>query len=166
MKSSQNIGFLDTPDIDQLNSALQALLAESRVRCAALVDRSGRLLTASGDTGGFDQTTFASLAAADFAASDQLAALLGEPEFASLYHHGDRQSMFLADLGGWAILVVLFDPSTTLGLVRLRARATMPRLIEVFEGLARRERDMPAVRMDEGWAAEAEDEIDRLFGEE
>ncbi len=165
MKSSQTIGFLDTPDLEQLNAVLQTLVAEARARCVALVDRSGRLLTTAGDTGGFDQTTFASLAAADFAASDQLAALLGEPEFASLYHHGDRQSMFLADLGGWAILAILFDGSTTLGLVRLRARAALPRLIEIFEGLARRSREAPAVRMDHDWAAEAEDEIDRLFGE-
>lgn len=166
MKASQTIGFLDTADIEQLNAALQALLGESRVRCAALIDRSGRLLTSAGDTGGFDQITFASLAAADFAASDQLAALLGESEFASLYHHGDRQSMFLADLGGWAILAVLFDSTTTLGLVRLRARAALPRLIDILDGLGRREREAPALRMDDGWAEEANDEIDRLFAEE
>jgi hypothetical protein len=37
---------------------------------------------------GVDETSFASLAAADFDASDQLAGLLGEPEFTALYHQG------------------------------------------------------------------------------
>jgi predicted regulator of Ras-like GTPase activity (Roadblock/LC7/MglB family) len=166
MRGADLIGSIGADDLERFQQLLSTYLTETHARCVVLVDRTGRLLATAGDTGGFDQISFASLAAADFAASDQLAALLGEPEFASLYHHGDRQSMFLADLGGWAILVMLFDAGTTLGLVRLRSRAALPRLVEVFEGLARREREMPAVRMDEGWAAEAEDEIDRLFGEE
>jgi len=41
----------------------------------------------------FDATAFASLTAADFSANDQLAKMIGEHEFASLVHQGEKESI-------------------------------------------------------------------------
>src|SRR5690606_23153892 len=130
-----------------------------------LVDRAGRLITQAGEHAAFDLTTFASLAAADFAASDQLAVLLGEREFASLYHHGEQQSMYLADIGGRAILATLFDSHTTLGLVRVMSRKYVPQLGGVFDDAAARGVSGEHVQMDAEWVEEVESESDRLFSE-
>jgi predicted regulator of Ras-like GTPase activity (Roadblock/LC7/MglB family) len=158
------IAFLGAEDLAQLDAQLGAFLDATAVLGALLIDRSGRLLTAAGDLHAIDRTAFASLAAADFGASDQLAALLGEREFASLYHHGEQTSMYLADIGGSAILAALFDDRTTLGMVRLRLKTVVPELVAV---LARIHRDghRRAPELDAGWADEAAGEIDRLFGE-
>jgi predicted regulator of Ras-like GTPase activity (Roadblock/LC7/MglB family) len=163
MKRADLIASIGTNDLEQIESLLKSFLRETSARCAALVDRSGRLLTALGDTGGIDQVTFASLAAADFAASDQLAVLLGESEFSSLYHHSDRQSMYLADVAGWAILAALFDRRTTLGMVRIKAKGVVGRLGRVFRELAERGPSGAVVQMEVGWADDVESEIDRLF---
>lgn len=163
MKPARLIGSIGSDDLVQIDRLLASFVHESHARCAVLVDRSGRLLTTVGDTGGFDQITFASLAAADFAASDQLALLLGEQEFSSLYHHGDRQSMFLADLAGWAILAALFDRRTTLGMVRIKTKGILPKFGALFNNLAERGPSGAVVTMEVGWADEAETEIDRLF---
>jgi predicted regulator of Ras-like GTPase activity (Roadblock/LC7/MglB family) len=165
MKASHLIASIGADDIEQLERLLAAFLHETNARCTVLIDRTGRLLASAGDTGGFDQITFASLAAADFAASDQLATLLGEDEFTSLYHHGERHSMFLADLAGWAILAALFDRRTTLGMVRIKTRAMVPKFSAVFTDLAERGPSGSVVPMDGSWAEDAEDEIDRLFAE-
>jgi predicted regulator of Ras-like GTPase activity (Roadblock/LC7/MglB family) len=158
------IAFLNADDLAQLDAQLQPFLAGTGARCVLLIDRTGRLLTAVGDTGGFDRTTFASLAAADFGASDQLAALLGEREFASLYHHGEHSSMYLADIGGSAILAALFDDRTTLGMVRLRLKTVVPVIGELLGRISREgRRHVP--ELNAGWAAEAASEIDRLFSE-
>lgn len=165
MKPAQLIASIGTDDLARFEHLLGEFLRQSRARCALLIDRTGRVLAYAGDTGGFDQTTFASLVAADFAANDQLAALLGEAEFSSLYHHGPRHSMYLADLSGWAILASLFDEKTTLGLVRVKARGFGPDFRTIFEELAARGPSGAVVPMDVSWAADAEIEIDRLFGE-
>ncbi len=155
---------LRAEDLEALDSVIGTFLAESKVRCALLVDRTGRSITGAGELRELDQTTFASLAAADFAASDQLARLLGEQEFASLYHAGERHSMYLADVGGQAILAALFDGGTTLGLVRLRSKAVVPRLSAVLaEMSARPAQPVQALGVDDGWLSAAADEIDRLF---
>src|SRR5437899_1888990 len=103
--------------------ALQAFRRDSTARCALLVDRNGQLVATVGDTPKFDPTAFASLTAADFSANDQLAKMIGEAEFASLVHQGERESMYLADVAKRVILVVLFDQRATLGLVKLKAKA-------------------------------------------
>jgi predicted regulator of Ras-like GTPase activity (Roadblock/LC7/MglB family) len=165
MSPADTIASIGADDLRDLESLLVEFLDDTKARCASLIDRSGRLLLAAGDTTGFDQTAFASLAAADFAAGDQIAALVGERELTSLYHHGERQSMYLADVSGWAILAALFDGRTTLGMVRVKTKGVAPRFAAVFAEIARRGPSGPVVQMEVGWASEAELEVDRLFTE-
>lgn len=158
------IGSITETDAQQLTTLLDSFVGETQAHCVLLCDRSGRLLGQSGDTASMDNITFASLVAGDFAASDQLARLLGEQEFSSLYHAGTGRSMYLADVSGYGILAAIFDGHTTLGMIRLKSRTTVPRLAVLFEEIAQR----PALSgfgMDTNWMEEAEDEIDRLFGD-
>lgn len=154
----------EAQDLERLDALLGAFLDGSQARCALLLDRTGRLLTAAGDDAGFDRVSFASLAAADFGASDQLARLLGEREFRSLYHQGENGSMYLVDIAGHAILAALFDARTTLGRVRLKTKAVVPEFASLFAQIAARDRTVGA-RLEAGWLTEVEDEIDRLFAE-
>ncbi len=151
-------------DFRRLQQLLERFRDETRARYVLLADRAGQLLTAVGDGVGVDSTSFASLAAADFEASNQLAHLLGEDDFASLWHQGEEEGMFLVDVGGRAILAALFGAGSTLGLLRVKSRDVGPRIIELFADSASRERPS-GFNLEPGWLAEAEDEIDRLFGE-
>jgi predicted regulator of Ras-like GTPase activity (Roadblock/LC7/MglB family) len=154
---------LGESDHQRLTEQLHGLLHESNARCALLVDRTGQLLAQAGEQLQFDPTAFASLTAADFSANDQLAKMIGEPEFASLFHQGEKESMYLADVGRRVILVVLFDQRTTVGLVRLRVKQSVLDLARFFEELFSRYASgrQPQRPFLEG----ADDEIDKLFGD-
>ena len=108
-------------------------------------------------------TAFASLTAADFSANDQLARMLGETEFGALFHQGERESMYLADVARRVILVVLFDNRTTLGLVKLRVKPAVGQLNQVFTDMFERD-GTSAPGVESAFLGEAEDEIDKLFG--
>lgn len=147
-------------DVERVETRLRSFLDETRSRAALLVDRAGHLIAAVGDVG-FDTTGFASLAAADFAASSQLARLLGEEEFASMYHRGATGSMLMADVAGRALMAVLFDDRTTLGMVRLAARSAVRDLADVLaSGAGRATR---GALLENDWLVEVEETIDRLF---
>src|SRR5256885_13145576 len=103
-------------DFGAITKSLQRFLNECNARCALLVDRTGQLVATVGEQPKFDPTTFATLTAADFSANDQLAKLIGENHFNSLFHHGEREAMYLADVAPRVILLVLFANRTTLGL--------------------------------------------------
>src|SRR4051812_2378981 len=120
-------------DFGAITQALQRFLSDSNARCALLVDRTGQLVATVGEQPKFDATTFATLTAADFSANDQLARLIGENDFNSLFHQGEKESMYLADIARRVILVVLFDNRTTLGLVRLKMKEVVGELAKLFE---------------------------------
>ncbi|HEX5435773.1 MAG TPA: roadblock/LC7 domain-containing protein [Gemmatimonadaceae bacterium] len=147
-------------DYGAIERSLQRFLHDSNARCALLVDRAGQLVATVGEPPRFDPTTFATLTAADFSANDQLARLVGESEFNSLFHQGEQESMYLVDIARRVILVILFDGRTTLGLVRLKAKPAAEELTRLFTEMFQRARDTDAAP---DILAGADDEIDRLF---
>lgn len=159
--SADAIASLGPDELQRINRLLHDFVAESGARCALLLDRDGHPVTAFGETGDLDETSFASLAAADFDASDQLAGLLGAAEFTSLYHQGVHGSMYLSEIAGSAILAAVFDRRSTLGMVRLKTRQIVPQLVAVLAEVGARPQDRQ--RLDDHFADDAVSEIDRLF---
>lgn len=150
-------------DARTIQAILVEFLRESNGRTALIVDRTGQMITTAGEPPTFDPTAFASLTAADFSANDQLAKMIGEPEFGALFHQGEKESMYLADIARRVILVVLFDNRTTLGLVKLRVKNTVGELNKVFERMFSQD-GAERSQVETGFLGEAEDEIDKLFG--
>src|SRR5512146_398882 len=144
-------------DYGAILKALQTFLHDSNSRSALLVDRSGQLVATVGEPPEFDPTAFATLTAADFSANDQLARLIGETEFNSLFHQGEQESMYLVDIARRVILVILFDNRTTLGLVRLKVKHAVEELNRLFAEMFQRGREQAAPP---NILAGAEDEID------
>lgn len=147
----------------RIRSVLIDFLRDASARTALLVDRAGQMLTTVGEPPTFDPTAFASLTAADFSANDQLARLLGEGDFGTLFHQGEKESLYLADIARRVILVVLFDNRTTLGLVKLRMRPTVIELTSIFTAMFSRDTGTSS-HVDASFVGEAEDELDKLFG--
>jgi predicted regulator of Ras-like GTPase activity (Roadblock/LC7/MglB family) len=150
-------------DSTRIHAILNSFLRESSARTGLIVDRTGQMIAIVGESPEFDPTAFASLTAADFSANDQLAKMIGEAEFGSLFHQGEKESMYLADIARRVILVVLFDNRTTLGLVKLRVKTAVGELNQVFQDMFNRKGATQA-QVETGFLGEAEDEIDKLFG--
>jgi predicted regulator of Ras-like GTPase activity (Roadblock/LC7/MglB family) len=148
-------------DFGAITDSLEKFLANANARSALLVDRAGQLVATVGEQPTFDPTAFATLTAADFSANDQLAKLIGETDFKTLYHQGETSSMYLADVARRVILVVVFDNRTTLGLVRLKMKETVGELNRLFEQVFARARSGETAQ--QSILAGAEDEIDKLF---
>jgi len=151
-------------DYKAITDHMNGLLRETNVKSLILVDRNGQVVANVGEPPQFDPQAFASLTAADFSANDQLAKMIGEHEFSSLFHQGEKESMYLADVARRVILVALFDSRTTLGLVRLKVKGTVEILTKVFEDMFNRSGAQSA-KVEGFGTKEAEDEIDKLFGD-
>ena len=151
-------------DYKAITDHMNGLLRETNVKSLILVDRNGQVVANVGEPPQFDPQAFASLTAADFSANDQLAKMIGEHEFSSLFHQGEKESMYLADVARRVILVALFDSRTTLGLVRLKVKGTVEILTKVFEDMFNLSGTQSA-KVEGFGTKEAEDEIDKLFGD-
>jgi predicted regulator of Ras-like GTPase activity (Roadblock/LC7/MglB family) len=147
-------------DFTSITDSLKRFLSDTNSRCALLVDRSGQLVTTVGDSLSLDTTAFATLTAADYSANDQLAKLVGENDFSSLYHQGEKESIYVADIARRLLLVIIFDSRTTVGLVRLRMKAEIEELTLLVDRVFSRGRNGA---VPPGLLKGADDEIDKLF---
>ncbi len=150
-----------------INNVLEDLLKSSRAGNVLLIDRTGQLISQIGPDVEFDLTSFASLCAADFEANYQLAKLIGEADFSTLFHQGAKDSMYLGKIAKGVVLVVLFNKTTTLGLVRLRVKRAVEELNVVIEKLFTKleYRNEEYDQFDHNFTEEVEAEIDNLFAD-
>ncbi|MEO5590037.1 MAG: roadblock/LC7 domain-containing protein [Gemmatimonadaceae bacterium] len=151
----------DEEDLAALTQAVNRFLDETGVHSALIADRSGQLVATMGRPLTFDPTVFATLTAADFSANDQLARLIGETDFTTLFHQGEKESMYVADVARRLILVALFDNSTPIGLVRLKLKPVVEELTRHLDRAFARAREKSATQPN--ILAGAGDEIDELF---
>ena len=146
----------------QLRLIMSKLRLESFSRVVFLVDKNGQQIAVQGEVGELDTTSLASLAAGNVAATGGMAQLIGEREFPTLSHEGERESIHICIIGR-VLLVVVFDERSSLGLVKLRVKQASRELSALFDEVARlAEQNKQA---DEALFAEiTDDDIDSLFG--
>ena len=94
------------------------------------------------------------------AATDGLAKLVNEGEFSVLVHQGFDRSIYISDLSRQFLLILVFNASTTLGLVRYKAKKTIILLEEVIQDVLRR---TPQKKTDAGNPDFSDEELERLL---
>ena len=157
----------DTPIImreqqyERIVSVLHKLRLESVSRVVFLVDKNGQPVAVQGDVSNIDTTSLASLAAGNVAATGGMAQLIGEKEFPTLSHEGERESIHICIVGRM-LLIVVFDERSSLGLVKLRVKQASRELVVIFEDV---ERDsLQKLEQDDSlFAGITDDDIDSLF---
>ena len=82
-----------------------------------------------------DVTIIAALAAGSFAATKELARRIGEVEFNALYHQGNGSHIFMNSVDDDTIMITVFGPRTTVGLVRFYSAATALAVSELLKSL-------------------------------
>ncbi len=157
----------DTPIImreqqyERIMSALTKLRSDAFARVVFLVDKNGQQIAVQGDVGNLDTTSLASLAAGNVAATGGMAQLIGEKEFPTLSHEGERESIHICIIGR-ALLVVVFDDRSSLGLVKLRVKQAARDLTIIFEEVTRDSEQRTATD-DALFGDITDDDIDSLF---
>ena len=153
-------------DFRALDQVLSNLLEKTSALSVHLVDRSGQLITTAGLVGDLDVTAFAGLVAADFTANAELSSLLGDPNVDAVVNEGKSRSVHSCLIADRVIMCTVFDPHTTLGLVRYRARRAVADLDPLFRSLFDKVGvDKPAEQAPPEFAEAAGREVDALFGD-
>jgi predicted regulator of Ras-like GTPase activity (Roadblock/LC7/MglB family) len=151
----------DTPFLlrEQQYHRIKALMARLRMDSAArvifLVDKDGQEIAVQGDVRDLDTTSLASLAAGNVAATGCMAQLIGEKEFPTLSHEGEKESIHISVIGR-LLLVVVFDERSSLGLVKLRSKQVAGQLSAMIDEIAQTDYEAP-------FAEITDEDIDSLF---
>src|SRR5260370_37955162 len=100
-----------------------------------VINKDGQESARAGNTERLYVTSLSSLFGGNVAATGGIAKLLAEKEFSGQFHEGEKTNIHLSLVAQRAILVVLFDTRSSLGLVRLRVKKASEELSKVFAAL-------------------------------
>ena len=160
MRSARLVFYKE--DMDRIAKILDAFLKNANARCVLLDDKDGHLVTKEGESSTYDMDTISALVAGSFAATKQMAKLLGEEEFSIMFHQGKKDNIQLSLVGERTILAVIFDDKTTLGMVRLYASQVSSKLGELFSEIHERKSEGEKISQEFGQAAKGK--LDDIFG--
>jgi predicted regulator of Ras-like GTPase activity (Roadblock/LC7/MglB family) len=154
----------DTPILlrEQQYHQIKAVLARLRMDSAAkvvfLVEKDGQEIAVLGEVGNLDTTSLASLAAGNVAATGGMAELIGEKEFPTLSHEGEKESIHISVIGR-ILLIIVFDERSSLGLVKLRSKQVSHQLAAMFDEVTRADNN----DIESPFAGITDEDIDSLF---
>ncbi len=150
-------------DIEQIDKILSEFLRLSGAKAALLIDKDGHMVTKRGEVKTIDMDTISALVAGSFAATKEMARLLGQDEFTALFHQGERDNIQLSLVGERTLLTILFDDRTTVGMVRLYAGETGKKLTEVYDACLVKNEEMGGPQLDQAYGDSAKEQLDNLF---
>ena len=125
-------------EMSEINATLRGFLQRAKASAAFLVDKDGHLITREGVDDKIDVDAICGLVAGAFAATKQMALMLGEDTFLNLFHQGKRANIQVTLVGNRTILAVVFDDQTTIGMVRLYLAEAANTLTQVFQRILQR----------------------------
>ncbi len=119
---------LDAQHYAQLKKDLDDFLGNSDASAVLLCDRGGSILVESGERPNESVDLISALVAGAFAATQELARVLGEDEFTAIFHQGRKTSIFISAVGEEVLLLALFNDNTNVGLVKMYALTACRRI--------------------------------------
>ena len=152
-------------EFQRLEEVLARLRHDSNAKAVFLIDKNGQQIAATGEIGQFDTTSLASLTAGNVAATDGLAKLIGEREFSVLFHEGQQDHIHISIVAKRAILVVIFDDRSSLGLVRLRVKRASGEMEKIFDSMLVKGDSGDQPRTASPFSEITDEDIDALFSE-
>jgi predicted regulator of Ras-like GTPase activity (Roadblock/LC7/MglB family) len=151
-------------DYDQIEKLLDEFLKLSNARAIFLIDKEGHLVSGKGATQTIHSETLSALVAGTFAATKEMAKLLGESEFAVMFHQGKKDHIHISLVGDRAINAIVFDEQTTVGMVNLYSKELITKLEKIFEVASKRV-SVEQQKMEEGYSESVRDKLDDMFRE-
>jgi predicted regulator of Ras-like GTPase activity (Roadblock/LC7/MglB family) len=148
---------------DEIEQALVRLRRMTEAECVLLADVSGQLISLHGQMDQTDPVLVAALAAGDVAAMSELSRQIGEENPSGAFlHEGEHKSIYLNNVAGSLILIVIFGSDVPVGLVRLFAGRAAEELLQVtgqFEDLI----TTPTGSATSDFSAALSDELEKAF---
>ena len=130
-------------DTEQIRRVMSDLLVRSESDECFLCDSGGYLVAHEGVERS-DAALISALGAGVFMASRELARMLGEKEFNTVFHQGEHKNNFIRAVNADVLLVIIFSGSGSLGLVKLYSTPAVSELQGVFADIQQRHDEQPS----------------------
>jgi len=105
-----------------IHRELSEMVVSTGAIISLLISREGVCLSQAGELTSLNTTALAALVAGMFAATKEVAAIVGENQFSILLQQGEKRHIHISLVGKRAMMVIVFEDYTRIGKVRIEAK--------------------------------------------
>jgi len=121
IKSGRSADLVVTVEVlDDIRNCLSNMAETQGISSIMVIDNAGTLIVHVGERVDLDAVSLAAVSAANFAATERIARLIGERDFVLLFYKGHKESFHFSRIGDEYIVVTIFNNTLSLGLLRLK----------------------------------------------
>jgi predicted regulator of Ras-like GTPase activity (Roadblock/LC7/MglB family) len=148
-----------------IKEILDELKKNTKAEIVFISDSEGHCIASTGDMEDTYLNSISSLIAGSMAAVNSIAEMLGIDKFPSILTESEKKSLHVSSINDKTMLIVIFDNSSNLGLVRFRVKTAAKKLEDVFVTI--KEKLKSDAFKDDGSPFEgvSDEDIDEIFGD-
>ena len=122
-------GYIDEKQYEMMEHILSTELIDLGVQSLLLIDLSGNIIISlNNGKVRHDVYSIAALAAGNFGAVNKIAHIIGEADFSSLFHKGEKESVHFCRVAKELMLITIFGKNLSLGFVRLKVAEAIAKI--------------------------------------
>jgi predicted regulator of Ras-like GTPase activity (Roadblock/LC7/MglB family) len=150
-------------DLATISSVLMRLMNDTNATSIMLIDKSGQVVAVQGTSTRRNATTLGALLAGVFSSSREVAKLLDEKDFRNIFQQGVQQNIYTSMVEEQWLLVIIFDRSTHIGLVKVLSKKASDELGRILERVRNDTTRAKSSVLNLQFRSSVEDTIDLLF---
>jgi predicted regulator of Ras-like GTPase activity (Roadblock/LC7/MglB family) len=150
-------------ELASITTVLTKLMNDTNATSAMLIDKSGQVIAVQGAGTRRNATTLGALLAGVFSSSREVARLLDEKDFRSIFQQGVQENIYTSMVEEQWLLVIIFDKLTHIGLVKVLSKKASDELCRVLERVRTDTLRTKSSVLNVQFRSSVEDTIDLLF---
>jgi predicted regulator of Ras-like GTPase activity (Roadblock/LC7/MglB family) len=150
-------------ELTTISSLLIKLMNDTNATSTMLIDKSGQVVAVQGSGTRRNATTLGALLAGVFSSSREVAKLLDEKDFRSIFQQGVQENIYTSMVEEQWLLVIIFDRLTHIGLVKVLSKKASDELGRILERVRSDTMRTKSSVINLQFRSSVEDTIDLLF---
>jgi predicted regulator of Ras-like GTPase activity (Roadblock/LC7/MglB family) len=148
-----------------IKDVLQKLKVNTSAKAVFITDSEGHCIASSGEMDDINLNSISSLIAGSVAAINSIAQMLKIDSFSAILNESSTESLHISLINDRTMLVVIFNNTSNLGLVRFRVRSALEQLTKVFQIIYKKLKANDKLPGGSPFEGVSDEDIDRIFGD-
>ena len=152
-------------EYDLIKKILEDLRKNTKAEIVFIIDSEGHCIASTGELDDTYLSSISSLIAGSIAAVNSVAQMLNIESFTNILTESVKKSLHVSLINDKAMLIIIFDRSSNLGLVRFRVKSSLKELEKVFI-IINEKLESEDLKEDESpFNGVSDEDIDEIFGD-
>jgi predicted regulator of Ras-like GTPase activity (Roadblock/LC7/MglB family) len=148
-----------------IKEILKSLKTNTRSEIAFITDSEGHCIASTGEMEDSHLNSISSLIAGSMAAVNGIGQMLNVSKFTTVLTESADKNLHISLINDRTMLIVIFDNSSNLGIIRFRVKSAIQELEKVFLTINEKLKNSAMEEGDSPFEGVTDEDIDEIFGD-